>query len=222
LIRQAYLRAVFSQDLTFFDKLGDETIPQTQLDLLKKEDLLPPTNNNGSPGTIAICITTVSSLIQGGIGEKVGGVLQALAQMICGFAIAFSRHWRLAGVCSTMLPAIALVLVLCPLAQAKLEYRMVTQDARAADVAEEVLGSIRTTQSLNAHHRAEEQYKKIVDVAKDCGVRKAIAEACSVGLSFFIMFASYSLCFFYGVRLFRDGGIQHPGVIVTWVHSALP
>jgi len=214
LIRQAYLRAVFSQDLTFFDKL-DGAIPQWQLDLLKKEDILPPTNNNGSPGTIAICITTIASLIQGGIGEKVGGILQALAQMICGFAIAFSRNGKLAGVCFTMLPATALALVLCLLAQSKFEYRMVTQDARAADVAEEVLGSIRTTQSLNAHHRAEEQYKKIVDVAKSCGVKKAFAEASYTGLSFFIVFASCALCFFYGVRLFKDGGIQNPGVIVT-------
>ncbi|RPA94804.1 P-loop containing nucleoside triphosphate hydrolase protein [Choiromyces venosus 120613-1] len=215
LIRQAYLRAVFSQDLTFFDKLKDETIPQPQLDLLKEQDLLPPANNNGSPGTIAICITTITSLIQGGIGEKVGGILQALAQMICGFSIAFSRHSKLAAVCSTILPAIALVQAVCLPALVKLEHRIVTQDARAADVAEEVLASIRTTQSLNAHHRAEEQYQKIVDTAKSFGVKKAIAEACSTGLTFFVMFASYSLCFFYGVRLFRDGGIQNPGVIVT-------
>ncbi|PWW76293.1 hypothetical protein C7212DRAFT_280658 [Tuber magnatum] len=197
LIRQAYLRSVF------------------------KQDLLPPTNNNGSPGTIAICITTITSLIQGGIGEKVGGILQVLAQMICGFAIAFSRHWKLAGVCSTVLPAVTLTQILCLPALVKLEHRIVTQDARAADVVEEVLASIRTTQSLNAHHRAEEQYKKIVDIAKGFGVKKAFADACSAGLSYFFVFASYSLCFFYGVRLFRDGSIQNPGVIVTWVYNIL-
>ncbi|CUS12590.1 unnamed protein product [Tuber aestivum] len=215
LIRQAYLRSVFSQDLTFFDKLEDQPIPQPQLDLLKEQDLLPPTNNNGSPGTIAICITTITSLIQGGIGEKVGGILQALAQMICGFAIAFSRQWRLAGVCSTVLPAVALTHILCLPALVKFEQRIVTQDARAADVAEEVLASIRTTQSLNAHHRAEERYKKIVDIAKGFGVKKAFVDACSTGLIYFLIFASYSLCFFYGVRLFKDGSIQNPGVIVT-------
>lgn len=223
MIRQEYLRSVFRQDLTFFDKLKQEPLPQSQLDLLREEDLLPPPgfSKNGTPGTVAICITTISALIQGGVGEKIGGFLQALSLLFCGFGVAFLRNAKLAAVVSLTLPAMILVQVFMIPVQLKLEQRIIAADARAADVAEEILASIRTTQSLNAHHKVEKQYKGFVEIAKDTGLKKAPCPAASLFFTYFIMFGSYALCFYYGVRLFRDGQIKNPGVIVTLVFSFL-
>lgn len=76
--RQAFIRSLISQDVTYLDSC--------------------------SPGTVAATITNNADTVENGIGEKVGGLLQAVAMFVAAFVVAFTRMWDLTLVTATTMP----------------------------------------------------------------------------------------------------------------------
>lgn len=77
-IRKKYVHAILRQDMTWFDK-ADE-------------------------GSLTTRLAADTNLIQDGISEKFGQLIQSLSQFICGFVVAFVKGWRLALVLLAALP----------------------------------------------------------------------------------------------------------------------
>lgn len=59
-----------------------------------------------SSGYVATTISTNADLVEHGMSEKVGTLLQALSMLVAAFAVAFSQQWALTLVTATTLPAL--------------------------------------------------------------------------------------------------------------------
>lgn len=164
---------------------------------------------------MAIAITTVSSIVQQGIGEKLGGIFQSTSMLVAGITIAVHANGKLALVISSVVPiAVILYGLLIPF-DVKIEKRIIMAQAKAADLAEEILGTIRTVKSFNAEKLQAMKYDTLLNRAKEQGLRKAPLVGLQQLTGVFIHLCAYAICFRYGAKLFEYGDIKEAGTIIT-------
>ncbi|KAG5457408.1 MAG: ABC transporter type 1, transmembrane domain-containing protein, partial [Olpidium bornovanus] len=80
-IREAYVQAVLRQDMGWFDASED--------------------------GSLTTRLAQDTQVVQQGISENVGAILQSAAQFAAGFAVAFVQSWRMSLVMLACLPLLA-------------------------------------------------------------------------------------------------------------------
>jgi len=83
-IREKYLEGIFSQNISYFDKL--------------------------SAGEITTRITTDSNTVQEGISEKVGLTVSSIATFATAFIVRFIKSWRLTCILSATIVTIVLIM----------------------------------------------------------------------------------------------------------------
>ena len=84
------------------------------------------------------------TLIQTGLGDKIGATIQAFTTCIAGFLISFLFGWKLALVVLGFAPLIALTGFLTGKVMAAFTSKEQASYAAAGAIAEEVISSIRT------------------------------------------------------------------------------
>ena len=76
-----------------------------------------------------------------------------------------------------------------------------TAYAKAGDVAEEVLSSIRTVTAFGGQREETERYSDNLIEAKKVGIKKNAFGGLSIGVTYFVLFCCYGLAFWYGAKL---------------------
>ena len=186
-LRLAYLKALFAQPVSVLDK-------QQQ-------------------GRATNLITTSANTIQLAISEKLATFIQACALVISAYAIAFKYSWQLTLVSSSAMLFILLVYgVLVPI-MIKLIHSIEHADDKAASIAAEVFGSIRTVMALGAEHQMTQKYVGWVKEAKKRGLKMNILVGIQFAPTFFAMYCNFALAFWYGIQLVN----QNNGVTITTV-----
>ena len=174
-IREQYLRAILRQNTAYFDKLG--------------------------AGEVTTRITADTNLIQDGISEKIGLVLQGLATFVSAFVVAFIKNWKLSIILFTIVPAMFLCIGgLSPLMDKKMKLSL-EYYASGGTLAEEVISSIRVTQSFGTQNRLAKLFDTHLDLAEKAAKAKQLVLGILLGLIFFIMYDAYALAFWEGGRL---------------------
>ncbi|RKP10199.1 P-loop containing nucleoside triphosphate hydrolase protein [Thamnocephalis sphaerospora] len=151
-------------------------------------------------GELASRLTSDVNLVREGISEKLGTVIQSVSTFVCGFVIGFLKGWKMALVLMAVFPILV--------AAGAIMGRLVTESttagqeayAKAGAVAEEVISGIKTVSAFGGQEREILRYESKLDVARARGKKKAIAVGLSVGVMMGVMFASYSLGFWFGSR----------------------
>ncbi|XP_038611446.1 ATP-dependent translocase ABCB1 isoform X2 [Tachyglossus aculeatus] len=160
------------------------------------------------------------SKINEGIGDKIGMFFQALTTFFTGFIIGFTKGWKL----TLVILAISPVLGLSAAVWAKILSSFTDQElkayAKAGAVAEEVLSAIRTVIAFGGQKKELERYNKNLEEAKKVGIKKAITANISMGVAFFLVYASYALAFWYGTTLILSGEYSI-GEVLTVFFSVL-
>ena len=59
-----------------------------------------------SPGTITSLMSNNANLVDNGLNEKIGSLLQAVSMLVAAFAVAFAKQWQLTFVTATTLPVL--------------------------------------------------------------------------------------------------------------------
>ncbi|RKP14622.1 P-loop containing nucleoside triphosphate hydrolase protein [Piptocephalis cylindrospora] len=166
-----------------------------------------------SSGNLTSRLSGDINLIQDGISEKVGLIIQYAAMFIAGFAIAFSKGWKMSLVMLSVMP----LLIAAGGFMAKMIAGGATsgQDAygKSGAIAEEVLSAIKTVSAFGGQSREMARYKVEVDKAMVTGLRKSYINGAGVGTIMFIMFCTYALGFWYGSKLSLDGEMTAGGVV---------
>lgn len=94
---------------------------------------------------------------------------------------------------------------------AKLAKKELDAYSSAGSIAEEVLSSIRTVVAFGGQKKETERYDKNLIFAKNNNIRRSMFGALGFGILWFIIFSSYALAFWYGVKLIlRDRGVEDP------------
>ncbi|KAK3404265.1 hypothetical protein EUGRSUZ_K00570 [Eucalyptus grandis] len=180
-IRGLYLRTILRQDVAFFDK---ET----------------------TTGEVVGRMSGDTVLIQDAMGEKVGKFIQLVSTFIGGFIIAFTKGWLLTLVMISSIPALVVSGALMSLIIGKMASRGQSAYAKAANVVEQTIGSIRTVASFTGEKQAIATYDKFLVDAYKSGVHEGMAAGFGLGTAFLIIFCSYALAIWFGGKMILEKG----------------
>ncbi|KAK3445779.1 hypothetical protein EUGRSUZ_A01005 [Eucalyptus grandis] len=186
-IRGLYLQTILRQDVAFFDK---ET----------------------NTGEVVGRMSGDTVLIQDAMGEKVGKFIQLVSTFVGGFVIAFIKGWLLTLVMLTMIPLLVTAGGIMSLILSKAASRGQSAYAKAANVVEQTIGSIRTVASFTGEKRAIAGYSKFLVDAYKSGVHEGLAAGLGLGTVMLIIFGGYAMAIWYGAKLIAshkkgyDGG----------------
>ncbi|KAJ6025325.1 uncharacterized protein N7446_013763 [Penicillium canescens] len=174
-----------------------------------------------SVGTVVNTITTLSNSIQQSISDKLAILFQSSALLIAAYIIAFKYSWALTLATSSCLLFILVVCSLTLPAISQIQQKTDKADEKHSAIAAEVFGSIRTVISLGAEAPLAKKYRQWVTESRDRGRNMAIIMGFQFGLIFFAMYASYSLAFWLGLKLYREGHIRDINTVIIVFFSVM-
>lgn len=187
-IRGLYLKTILRQDIAFFDT---ET----------------------TTGEVIGRMSGDTILIQDAMGEKVGKFIQLASTFLGGFAIAFTKGWKLALVLMSCIPAIVIAGGAMAMFMSKMSSRGQAAYAEAGNVVEQTVGAIRTVASFTGEKQAINKYNSKLEIAYASTVQQGLASGVGLGLVLLIVFSTYGLAVWYGSKLIIENGYNGGQVI---------
>ena len=169
-------------------------------------------------------ITTNGNLINNGISEKLGLVVQALSMFVTAFVVAFVVQWKLALICLAIVPLNTVVTLGGIYIDALYEHRMFNIYSESSTLAQESFSTIRNAHAFWAFEKLTRRFDHILERARQIGKKKSPVYAVLFPIEFFSVIAGYALAFWQGIRMYSSGEIQNAGTVVTYVafgHSLL-
>ena len=168
-----------------------------------------------------ILVTTNSNLVNNGINEKLGLVVQAISTMIAAFAVAFAVEWKLTFITIAVVPSIVLIVATCIFIDSKQEAIILPLYSKAAMLAEEAFGTMKTVKSFWAMPAFESKFERLLAMAKKVGYKKSPNYGVLFSTEYFCIFSGYALAFWQGIRRYASGEIDEPGKIVTVIFAVV-
>ncbi|GJS38632.1 ABC transporter B family member 21-like protein [Tanacetum coccineum] len=194
-IRNLYLKTILRQDVAFFDK---ET----------------------NTGEVVSRMSGDTVLIQDAMGEKVGKFTQLVATFVGGFVIAFIKGWFLTLVMLLTIPPLVISGAVMSVVISKMAARGQKAYAKAANVVEQTIGSIRTVASFGREKKAVADYKNSLIDAYNSSVNEGLAAGAGLGSMLCIMYCSYALAVWYGAKMILERGYTG-GTVVNVIMAVL-
>lgn len=179
MVREQYLRAVLSQNIGYFDKMG--------------------------AGAITTMITANTNLMQEAISEKVGLTLTGVAAFFAAFVIGFVKFWKLTLICMSSVVAIVFLMGAGGRKMSGWNKKSLAAYAIGGSVAEEVLASIRNAVAFGTQDKLAKQYNVHLQEARHWGIRSKGALGCMIGSLLCIIYLNYGLAFWMGSRFLLNG-----------------
>ncbi|XP_062087878.1 ABC transporter B family member 19-like [Humulus lupulus] len=172
-IRKKYLTAVLRQDVTFFD---------TQI----------------STGDIMHGISSDVAQIQEVMGEKMAHFVHHIFTFICGYAVGFSRSWKVSLVVFSVIP----LMMFCGIAYKAVYVGLTSKEEvsyrKAGSVVEQAISSIRTVFSFVAEDHLAEKYADLLNKSIPFGAKIGFAKGAGVGVIYLVTYSTWALAFWYG------------------------
>ncbi|KAK7431647.1 hypothetical protein QQZ08_001866 [Neonectria magnoliae] len=194
-VRRDYLQAALSQETGYFDK--------------------------GIAGSIAMQATSNGKLIQSGIAEKLGLVIQATSTFVAAFIIAFISQWKLTLIIICIIPTLIVLVIGLSIPDAIIETKMLQTYAQAGSYAESIFGGIRTVHAFNLRQRIVAKYETYLDEAYGEGMKKNLLYGFIFGVEYFVIFAGMGLAFWQGVAMINRGEVPNIGTVFTVLFSVI-
>ncbi|XP_068306707.1 ABC transporter B family member 2-like [Pyrus communis] len=167
-MRMAYLRAMLNQDISLFD-------------------------TEASTGEVISAITSDIIVVQDALSEKVGNFLHYVSRFLAGFIIGFVRVWQISLVTLSIVPLIALAGGVYAYVTIGLIARVRKSYVKAGEIAEEVIGNVRTVQAFAAEDKAVREYKAALLKTYQYGKKAGLAKGLGLGSMHCSLFLSWSL-----------------------------
>ncbi|KAJ5401254.1 uncharacterized protein N7487_007150 [Penicillium crustosum] len=194
-IRHRYLKAGLSQEIAFFD--------------------------SGTSGSIAMQATSNGRLVQAGISEKLGLIVQGLSAFISAFVLAFVTQWKLTLICCCIAPSMLLAVGISSTFEASIEAKILKVQAQAGSFAESILSSARTVQAFGLRNQLICDFDKFLQVSRKLGNKKSPLFGCLFATEYTIIFAGFGLCFWQGVKMISTGEVEQAGDIFIVLMSVI-
>ncbi|KAJ5690007.1 hypothetical protein N7462_004399 [Penicillium macrosclerotiorum] len=194
-LRIAFLTRLLQQDIGFFD------------------------SNRG--GSVVVQVTTNANLVNQGISEKLGFLVQGTSTFVAAFVVAFAIQWKLTLITICIAPAILIVTTVCAGILIKEENRALHISSKGASLAEEILASMKTVHAFSAAKKLRAKYDECESKARDLRLSQSLTMAIIYSAEFFCVYAGYGLAFWQGVRMYARGEITEPGKVVTVIFAVI-
>ncbi|KAI6238677.1 Multidrug resistance protein pgp-3 [Aphelenchoides fujianensis] len=199
------------------------TLSERQTHRIKKEFLRTVMNQDqpwfeqNNVGKLAEKMNSGIDRIRDGTGDKLQAIIQASVSLIAGLAISLWMSWRMALILMAVNPFVMANLIGSAKTTKAALQRAMAAYGDAANVAEEVLYGIRTTQACNAQPAEIRRYSRFLQIGCTNGVRRAMFTALFSGLHLLLLFGAMGAAFYYGTLLVLEQGLE-PGNVyaVFW------
>jgi ATP-binding cassette, subfamily B (MDR/TAP), member 1 len=171
--------------------------------------------------SISVQVTTNGNLINNGISEKLGLIIQAISTFIAAFAVAFAVNWKLTLITICIVPTIIIVTAICIGIDSKQEARILPMYSQAGTLAEEVFGTMKTVQAFWSQPKFSAKYEKILVDARTEGFKKSPNYGVLFSTEYFCILSGYGLAFWQGIRRYSSGEIKQSGDVVTVIFAVI-
>ncbi|EAT86700.2 hypothetical protein SNOG_05636 [Parastagonospora nodorum SN15] len=193
-IRELYLRAIFRQNIAFFDFLGS--------------------------GEVTTRISSDMNLVQDGIGQKIGLFIAGVSGFITAIIVGFVRSPKLAGIMISITIALFMIMGVCGAFMKKSQTVSIDQYATAASLAEEVLASARNVAAYGTQNRLEQKYKTLLGSASRFDFKAKFWLSMMIAGLMGILNLQYALAFWQG-KQFLDNGELGVSQILTVIMATM-
>lgn len=143
-------------------------------------------------------LTSEISLIQGGISDKVGLMIQFSSSAIVGFAVAFYYSWELTLVITSVVPIIFVSVYLMSVSISEAASSSFAAYSNAGSIAQQVLSSMRTVISFGGQESEIKRYGMFLNQAEAIGTTNALSSSVGVATVSASIYLIYALGFWYG------------------------
>ncbi|KAE8055652.1 hypothetical protein FH972_012479 [Carpinus fangiana] len=167
-MRMAYLRSMLNQDITLFD-------------------------TEASTGEVIAAITSDITVVQEALSEKVGNFMHYISRFIVGFLIGFLRVWQITLVTLSIVPLIALAGGIYAWVSFGLLGSVRKSYVEAGEIAEEVIGNVRTVQAFAGEETAVKSYKNSLMNTYKYGRKAGLAKGLGIGSLYCVLSLSWAL-----------------------------
>ncbi|KAL9387392.1 hypothetical protein Peur_020516 [Populus x canadensis] len=171
-MRMAYLKSMLSQDISLFD-------------------------TEASTGEVIAAITSDIIVVQDAISEKVGNFMHYISRFLGGFIIGFVRIWQISLVTLSIVPLIALAGGIYAYVSIGLIAKVRKSYVKASQVAEEVIGNVRTVQAFTGEEKAVRSYIEALRKTYKYGRKAGLAKGLGLGTLHCVLFLSWALLVWY-------------------------
>ncbi|OVA05874.1 ABC transporter [Macleaya cordata] len=172
-MRLAYLRSMLNQDISLFD-------------------------TESSTGEVIAAITSDIIVVQDAISEKVGNFIHYISRFIAGFAIGFAQVWQISLVTTSIIPLIAIVGGVYAYLATRLIAQVRKSYVKAGELAEEVIGNVRTVQAFVGEENAVRSYRTALLKTYKYGKKGGLAKGLGLGSLHSVLFFSWALLIWFG------------------------
>ncbi|KAF2264957.1 P-loop containing nucleoside triphosphate hydrolase protein [Lojkania enalia] len=178
-IRELYLRAIFRQNIAFFDFLGS--------------------------GEITTRISSDMNLVQDGIGQKIGLFMTGTSMFVSAIIVGFVRSWKLTLIMLSATVALILMMGINGKFMKDNQTKSVDEYATAGTLAEEVLSSARNVTAYGTQKRLENKYSAFMKKAAVFDFRGKLWLGSMIAGMMGVLNLQYALAFWQGNRFLRSG-----------------
>lgn len=161
--------------------------------------------------------TSNGKLVQSGISEKLGLVIQGLSAFISAFILAFVTNWKLTLITGCIAPAIIIVTMIASTLEASIEVKILGWNAQAGAFAESILASARTVQAFALRARLVKDLDEYLSESAKLGRKKNPILGLLFSTEYCIMFAGIGICFWQAIGMLSRGEVDEPGDVFTFV-----
>lgn len=155
-----------------------------------------------------------------GTTQMFGSAVQYFSTFILCFALALSRSPVLAIVTLSTIPLVVLVQIITQVICGPLYSAERRAFAEASTNVERATAAISTVKAHNAQKLESDRFVRLVNEATASLRKQAVAWAISIGLSDFLLLATFVTGFWYGAKVVRDGSAT-PGDVMTTFWACL-
>ncbi|GBP96098.1 Multidrug resistance protein homolog 49, partial [Eumeta japonica] len=199
-IKVRFLRAVLRQDIAWYDLNTSLNFATKIADDLEK--------------------------FREGINEKIPMLIYLVMSFVSGIIISMVYGWELTLMILACTPVIIATTALVAKVQSSLTTKELEAYSIAGIVAEEVLSAIRTVVAFGGEEKEIKRYGERLEPAKRTGTRKGMFAGLGSAVMWFIVYCTYALSFWYGVKLIMesrhlDNPVYTPATLII-VFSVLP
>ncbi|KAJ0980024.1 hypothetical protein J5N97_015498 [Dioscorea zingiberensis] len=158
-----------------------------------------------SSGAIGARLAADAATVRGLVGDALSLLVQNITTLVAGLVIAFAANWQLSLIILALIPLIGIngYVQIKFMKGFSADAKMMYEDA--SQVATDAVGSIRTVASFSAEDKVMELYKNKCEGPTKAGIRQGLISGIGFGLSFFLLYCVYALCFYAGARLVGAG-----------------
>ena len=194
LIREKYFAAILRQNLAYFDMLG--------------------------AGELTSRITGDLNLVRDGLGEKIGFTATGISSFITAYIIGFVKSWELTLILSSSVVAMLLLAGVIVPTLIRAGKKNLDSSAAGGTVAQEAVSFIRNVNALGIQKKMASRYENYINEAATWGIRERFLSGTLGAGIVLIIYLTYGLCYWQGIRLIR-GGEASLATVVTVVELLL-